>query len=59
MWHFHAVPNRPGMFLIRNVATGRVLDARNACVRSNGCEVRQRDARNGDSTQVWILERAN
>jgi hypothetical protein len=47
------------MFLIRNVATGRVLDARNACVRSNGCEVRQRDARNGDSTQVWILERAN
>ncbi|MGH7307636.1 MAG: RICIN domain-containing protein [Candidatus Rokuibacteriota bacterium] len=57
LWHFYQVPNRAGLFVIRNVATSKVMDAVNNCVNQNGCEIRQRSARNNDPTQVWILQR--
>jgi hypothetical protein len=59
LWHFYAVPNRPGLFVVRNVATGKVMDAINGCVHENGCRVKQRTASNNDPTQVWILEKVN
>lgn len=55
LWHFYAVPNRSGHFIVRNVATGKVMEAKNDCVNQNGCAVRQRNGRNNDPTQVWIL----
>jgi hypothetical protein len=59
LWHFYQVPKRPGLFVIRNVATGKVMDAVKGCVKQNGCAVRQQSAKNNDPTQVWILQRAN
>ena len=57
LWHFYAVPNRPGLFVIRNVASGRVLTGKSACVNQNGCKVFQKTAQDNSSAQVWILEK--
>jgi hypothetical protein len=59
LWHFYAVPNRPGLFVVRNVASGKVMTGKAKCVDENGCKVFQKDAQHNSPFQVWILERAN
>jgi hypothetical protein len=59
LWHFYQVPNRAGLFVVRNAATGKVMDAVNNCVGQNGCTVRQKPARNNDPTQVWVFQRVS
>jgi hypothetical protein len=57
LWHFYKVPKRPNLYVIRNAATGKVMDAKNNCVKKNGCAVQQKNGKNNDPTQVWILEK--
>ena len=59
LWHFYKVPNRPGLYVIRNVLSGLVLGGKDECVRRNGCAIGQERARNNDPTQVWKLEKVN
>lgn len=59
LWHFYAVPNRPGLFVIRNVANGKVMAGKAACAKQNGCRVFTRSATDNSPYQVWILERAS
>lgn len=59
LWHFYAVPNRPGLFVIRNVANGKVMAGKAACAKQNGCKVFTRSATNNSPYQVWILQSAN
>jgi len=59
LWHFYAVPNRPGLFVIRSVANGKVMAGKAACAKQNGCKVFTRSATNNSPYQVWILQRAN
>ena len=54
-WHFYK--GSGNKYVIRNVLTGKVLDATDSCTDQNGCSVRQRSPKNNDATQVWILER--
>jgi len=56
VWHFHRV--RDNRYVIVNEASGKVLDARDACGDADGCRVRQWTARDSDPAQVWILEKA-
>lgn len=54
-WLFYKVgPNR---YVIRNVLTGKALDARNSCTGSNGCKVQQWKIVSNDLSQVWKLEK--
>ena len=56
-WLFHRVgANR---YVIRNVLSGKVLDARNSCVTQNGCKVQQWAMNSNDTSQVWIVTPAN
>lgn len=56
-WIFYRVgPNR---YVIKNVLSGKVLDAVNSCVMENGCKVQQWSMVTNDMSQVWILERVN
>lgn len=57
IWQFYAVPGRDGHYVIRNAATGQVLDADNACTATNGCRVKEYSPRASDPTQVWVLAR--
>lgn len=51
VWHFYRVGNN--RYLVRNLASGKVLDAANP---QGSAVVRQWGARNGDTTQVWLIE---
>ncbi len=56
-WLFYEVgENR---YVIRNVLSGKVLDAKNSCTNQNGCKVQQWNAVSNDMSQVWILDPAN
>lgn len=55
VWLFYRVDGN--RYVIKNAATGKVLDAVDACTGNNGCQVQQWNPRNSDPTQVWILER--
>lgn len=58
LWHFYAVPNRPGLFVVRNVASGKVLTGKARCANENGCKVFQKDGQNNSPYQVWVIEKA-
>jgi len=59
LWHFYPIPNHPDHFLIRNVASGKVLSGKAACATQNGCKVFQRSAVNNSPYSVWILKKDN
>jgi hypothetical protein len=59
LWHFYEIPNRPGLFLVKNVASQKVLTGKAACVNDATCKVFQKDAHNNSPFQVWKLERAH
>jgi hypothetical protein len=59
LWHFYAVPNRHEWFVVRNVASGKVMTGKARCADENGCQVFQKDAQHNSPYQVWILEHSN
>jgi hypothetical protein len=60
LWHFYRVPNqRRELFVVRNVATGKVMTGKANCVNENGCKVFQKDAQHNSPYQVWFLEPSN
>jgi pimeloyl-ACP methyl ester carboxylesterase len=59
LWHFYPIPNHSDHFLIRNVASGKVLSGKAACATQNGCTVFQRNAVNNSLYSVWILKKDN
>lgn len=57
VWWFFKIPNQTNKYLIRNLASMKVLDANNNCTSENDCRVKQYDAINNDATQVWVVEK--
>lgn len=57
VWLFFKVADNK--YVIRNVASLKVLDANDDCTGENGCRVKQYDGQSNDATQVWVLEKAN
>jgi hypothetical protein len=43
-------------YVIKCIRDGRVLDAKNDCVNSNGCAVTLNSRNANDPTQEWVLE---
>lgn len=56
-WVFYEVAEN--RYVIRNVLSGKVLDAKNSCTNENGCKVQQWNPVSNDMSQVWRLEPAN
>jgi len=59
VWYFYKVPNKTNRYIIRNEASGKVLDAVDSCTSQNGCKVQQWTPRDSDASQVWIVEKAD
>ena len=49
---------RDDKYVIKNVLSGKVLDARNDDINKTSCGVRTTHAGNNDQTQIWVLEKA-
>ena len=43
-------------FIIRNMASGKVLDVASQCMFRNGCNVQQWDYVSGNTNQHWAIE---
>jgi len=48
---------RDGIYLIKNIANGKLLDANNSCINTNECGVKTWNPISNDQTQIWILEK--
>ena len=55
IWLFYKIAD--GKYIIRNLASLKVIDANDDCVTENGCKVKQWSAISNDATQVWVLEK--
>jgi hypothetical protein len=57
VWLFYKIPGETNLYIIKNAASGKVLDANNDCVEENDCKVKQWTPHSNDATQVWVLEK--
>lgn len=49
---------RDDKYIIKNLLSGKVLDANNSGINNTSCGVATRHSVNNDQTQIWVLEKA-
>jgi hypothetical protein len=49
---------RDDVYLIKNIANGKLLDAGNSCIKDNSCGVKTWNPVTDDQTQIWVVKKA-
>lgn len=56
-WYFFKIQNTTNTYALYNWNTHKLLDAPDNCLNGGSCGVNEKDAKNNEPTQVWILEK--